>query len=118
MIKNQKLLAQIDFDQLYVDLETEGIEIKIGGSTGIPIKDAKLADLISFFIPYIYGIAGLVLFGLLIAGGFGFLTSAGDPDKVKGAQGKITSALVGFLIIFLSYWLVQILEVLFGIEIF
>ena len=39
-------------------------------------------------------------------------------DKEKKAQGKITSALVGFIIIFLAYWLTQALEIIFGIQIF
>jgi hypothetical protein len=51
-------------------------------------------------------------------GGFELLTSGGDPEKAKKAQERITSALIGFLIIFLAYWLTQILEVIFGISIF
>jgi len=52
----------------------------------------------------------------LIIGGFGLLTSGGSPDKVKAAQGKITSAVIGFVIIFIAYWLVRILEIAFGLD--
>ncbi len=54
---------------------------------------------------------------MLIMGGFGLLTSGGNPDKVNAAKGKITSALIGFVIIFASYWLMKILEIIFGIDI-
>jgi hypothetical protein len=80
--------------------------------------EAKIGDIISALLPYIFVLAGLVLFIFLIIGGFGLLTSGGNPDKVKAAQGKITSAVIGFVIIFISYWLVRILEIVLGIQIF
>ncbi len=88
------------------------------GKIDITKADLTIGEIISKIIPYIYVIAGLVLFMMLIMGGFSYLTSAGDPDKMKSAQGKITHALVGFLIIFLAYWLAQLLEIIFGIQIF
>jgi len=78
---------------------------------------STLGDIISSLLPYILVIAGLTLFILLIIGGFGMLTSAGSPEKMKAAQGKITSAVIGFVIIFVSYWLMRILEIIFGISI-
>jgi len=77
-----------------------------------------LGDILSRLLPYVYAVAGLMLFIFLIIGGFGYLTSGGDPKKVEMAQGKITHALMGFLIIFLSYWLAQLFEIIFGIQIF
>lgn len=79
---------------------------------------ADIADIINALVPYIFAIAGLLLLFILILGGFELLTSAGDPKKVESAQGKITSAVIGFVIIFVAYWLVQILEVIFGLKIF
>jgi len=83
----------------------------------------KFTNIGSFFsgetniLTYIFAIAGLVLFIYLIIGGFGILTSAGSPDKMKAAQGKITSAIVGFVIIFVSFWLVRIIEIMLGVKI-
>ncbi len=92
-------------------------EYTIGEPEGFKFGEAKIGDVISALLPYVFVLAGLILFGFLIFGGFELLTSAGNPDKVKSAQGKITSAIVGFIIIFLSYWIVQILGVIFGISI-
>lgn len=94
-----------------------GTEKEITEPVGFKFKDANIGDIISALIPYIFTIAGLTLFILLIIGGFGFLTSGGNPDKVKAAQGKITSAIIGFVIIFVSYWLMRILEIIFGIDV-
>jgi len=84
----------------------------------INIKDTDIGRIISALLPYLFAIAGLILFVFLIIGGFELLTSGGNPETTKKAQGRITSALIGFLIIFLAYWLAQILEVIFGIQIF
>ena len=80
-------------------------------------KTATLGEIISAFLPYIFVLSGLVLFVFLILGGFELLLSAGNPEKAKAAQGKITSALVGFIIVFVAYWLTQILEIIFGVAI-
>lgn len=107
-MKNNLLAEAVDFDTLNQELQ------KLGFKPGLKTP----GDIISALLPYVFVIAGLILFALLIMGGFGYLTSGGDPESVKKAQGKLTSALVGFLIIFLAYWLTQLLEIIFGISIF
>ncbi len=67
-------------------------------------------------LPYIYVVAGLILLLMLISGGIGLMTSAGNPDKSKVAWGKITGGLIGFLIIFVSYFIAKIVEVLLGVS--
>lgn len=94
-----------------------------GGYEISPPPDFKeelntIGDIINALIPYIFALAGIILLFLLIWGGFGYLTSGGDPKKVESARGKLTHAIVGFIIIFVAYWLVQILETIFGIQIF
>jgi hypothetical protein len=78
----------------------------------------KIGEIITQLIKYVYAIAGIALFIYLIIGGFGLLTSAGNPDSIKAAKAKIVSALVGFFIIFASFWIGRIVEIIFGITIF
>jgi len=99
-------------------LTLPGTEKEITEPINFKFKNANIGDIISALIPYIFTIAGLILFIMLIMGGFGFLTSGGNPDKVKAAQGKLTSAVIGFVIIFVSYWLIRILEIVLGIDVF
>jgi len=89
----------------------------IKNPTGLRSELGTLGGFVSALLPIILVLAGLTLFILLILGGFGILTSAGSPDKMKAAQGKITSAIIGFVIIFISYWIARILEVMLGINI-
>ncbi len=83
-------------------------------------KFPTVGKLISTLLPNIYILAGLLLFLLLIFGGFGIIMGAGGDDPKKTGQGKqaVTAALIGFLIIFVSYWIIQIIEVLTGVNIF
>jgi uncharacterized membrane protein len=81
-------------------------------------KFPNLGSIISTFLPYIYVAAGLLLLVMLISGGFSLLTSAGDQKKTAEGYGKITSGLIGFVIVFVSFFLVQIIEIVFGVKIF
>jgi hypothetical protein len=90
----------------------------VEGPSGFKFAGGNLGNIINALVPYIFGMAGLALLVILIWGGFELMTSAGDPKKMQSAQGKLTNAVVGFIIIFVAYWLVQILEVIFGIKIF
>ena len=76
----------------------------------------NIGDIVSRLLIYIFPLAGIATFIYLLIGGFGYLTAAGNEEAAKKAQGQITNALIGFLIIFLSYWIVQILEIILGIE--
>ena len=84
---------------------------------GFIFKDSKVGDVFSALLPYVYVIAGIILLVMLIMGGLELMTAAGNPDKMKAGYGKITNALIGFLIIFVSYFIVQLLEMILGIKI-
>jgi len=61
--------------------------------------------------------AGLLF--LLIFGGFSLIIGAGNGDPKKAQQGQkaITSALIGFAIVFLSYFIIQTIEIFTGLDI-
>ena len=104
-----KLLAQV----IELPGTTPGAKVTIEG----PVPQfGTLADIINKLIPLIFAIAGLILFFYLISGGFDLLLSGGDPKKAESAKGKITNAVVGFIIIFVAWWLTQILTRIFGLS--
>lgn len=77
--------------------------------------NAKLGEIVSFLLPYLFVIAGLILLFYLIWGGFGLMTSAGDPKGIEAAKAKITHSIIGFVIIFTAFWITQILQAIFGL---
>ncbi len=80
-------------------------------------KFSTVGDLVSAVLPYVYTAAGLAMLVMLIFGGIELMTSGGDPGKIKSGYGKITSALIGFFLVFLSYAIVQLLQTAFGFKI-
>lgn len=84
--------------------------------TGFKLEDKNIGEIIGMLLPYIYVAAGLVLLLMLIAGGIGLMTAAGNPDKSKAAYGRITGALIGFAIIFVSYFVALIVEKVLGVK--
>ncbi|MBM3283188.1 hypothetical protein FJY90_02945 [Candidatus Gottesmanbacteria bacterium] len=81
-------------------------------------KFTNLASLVNNAVPYVFSISGIVLLLYLVWGGFNYLTSMGDPKKAESAKGKITNAIIGFVIIFVAYWLVQIIDYLFHLGVY
>jgi len=79
-----------------------------------------IGGIISTLLQNVYILAGILLFILLIVGGLGFIMGAGEenPEKAKKGKQAITAALIGFAVIFCSYWIIRIIEILTGIRIF
>ncbi len=76
----------------------------------------NIGSIVSSLLNYLFPLAGILLLLYLIFGGFSLMTSGGDPKAVQGAKSKITNALIGFVIVFVAYWIVQILGTVLGIE--
>lgn len=55
----------------------------------------------------------LVLFIMIVIGAFNYLTSFGNPEKVKKAQGTIRFAIIGFVLFMMSYLILFVIDVLF-----
>lgn len=77
---------------------------------------ANFGRVISTLLPYIFTLSGILLLIYLLFGGLQLMYSAGDPKKVQSAQGKITNALIGFVIVFLAYWLTQLFGTILNIQ--
>lgn len=75
-----------------------------------------VGKIISALLPFIYVGAGLYLLVTLIMGGISLMTAAGDANKMKAGYGQITAGLIGFVIIFVSFFIAQILEIILGVK--
>lgn len=77
----------------------------------------KVGSLVSLFINIAFVLSGLILLFFFILGGIGLIGSAGgsDPQKSEQAKKTITSAIIGFVIVFASYWIVKLIGGLLGI---
>jgi uncharacterized membrane protein len=82
-------------------------------------KFNTIGDLVNVILPNVYMLAGVILFILLLFGGFGVIMGAGNDDPKQAASGRqATMAVIGFLVIFASFWIIRIIETLTGVKIF
>jgi len=91
-----------------------------GGSATGPLNvpgagsNPTIGGIINAAIPIVIGLAGLGLLIMIISAGYTFMTSAGDAKKMEQGKQMLTNAILGFIIVFAAYWLVQILGIMFG----
>lgn len=64
---------------------------------------------------FLFPLTGLILFLLISWGGFEILISSADSKGMEAGKNRVTAAIVGFILLFCSYWLAQIVELVFGI---
>ncbi len=93
----------------------EGVRVPNTGGAINP-NDTSLGEIITKLLPYLFAIAGILLLLFLLYGGISLMLSRGEPKAVQAAKDKITGAVVGFVIVFIAYWLVQIIITLLGLQ--
>ncbi len=92
-------------------------EVEINGvNIEGPLKGfSTIGDVINKVVPFVITIAGIILFFILMWGGYDYLMSQGTPEKVKSANAKITAGIVGFVLLVLSFLITRIVTYIFGV---
>jgi len=90
---------------------TAGLNLDDLTKTALPRwpSTPTIGNLIVDLLPYVFGIAGFLILIFIILGGFQILTSQNDPKALAAGQQKITYAIVGFIVAFSAFWIVQLL---------
>ena len=82
-----------------------------------PAPPAELSDLEAVFarlLYYVIGFAAIAVFIMFLLGGFKWLTSAGNPKNVEAARNTLTYAVVGLVVILLSYLILVLINTITG----
>lgn len=76
---------------------------------------------LSQFIPKAIGLlfvfGSLAFFFMFIWGAISWILSGGDKAHIESAKGKITNALIGFVLMIASFAVAKLIEAFFGIDI-
>jgi hypothetical protein len=107
-----KAYATCDSSQSGIDL---GDCLQI--SSGVPISAIfnSPAAMINLIVRNVFVLGGVVIFFLIIYAGFKFIQE-GTKGKEE-AQKILTAAVTGAIVMFSAYWIVQIIEVLTGVNV-
>lgn len=90
------------------------------GSTGAnfgKLCHLSIGTTIGTLVSLFFVLAALIALAYLIWGGFKWITSGGDKSAVETARNHIIAAVVGLIIIFLSYVILNVvLQFFFGVN--
>ncbi len=81
------------------------LEVNYPTIEGIRPQDIilTLPEYVKYIFNFSLAIAGLVVFAVLIYGGFRYLTSAGSPAVQKDARSQIFAGFLGLIVLLSSY---------------
>ncbi len=90
-----------------------------GENSGSPLASGNITNvssIVSLFLNIAFVLSGIILLFFFILGGIGLIGGAGQDNPQKAEQSKktITSAVIGFVIVFASYWIVKLVGQLLG----
>ena len=57
---------------------------------------------------------GIILFIMLLVGGFKYITSGGDPKSVEGAKRTLTFAIIGFVLLASAFLILRFIAYFTG----
>lgn len=91
----------------------------VAKKTGLYSAETNIGLIISKIIVLILGFLGLIMVILIIIAGFQWMTAGGNSETIKKAKERITSAIIGLIIIFLSlsisYFVIENLKEILGV---
>lgn len=82
------------------------------------LTSLTVPGIISGLIRLTLVVAAIVFFFILVIGGIKWIASGGDKAQTEAARNQITAALVGLVIVFAAWAIVQLIQVFFGVNIF
>ncbi|MFW6110141.1 MAG: hypothetical protein ACOC6Q_01825 [Patescibacteria group bacterium] len=91
----------------------ETIENPLVGVEGV----GALANYIGTFWTLAYIIGGILLLIYLIIGAIQYLTAGADKEATAGAMTMLTNAFMGLVILAISFPVIKVVEIVFGIDI-
>ena len=81
-----------------------------------PIVAGEPGTIIGNLISASFVIAGLIILFMFVFAGLGMLRGAGEskPEEMAKARKALTYAITGFVVVFTSYWIIQLIELITG----
>lgn len=76
----------------------------------------SIGALVNTVVPALLLVAAIILLGMLLLAGYRVLTAAGNPDAITEARNTATFAIVGIVVIMLSYLIVRVVSYILGVD--
>lgn len=83
-----------------------------------PVKINDLGFLIGAILGFLLIVAAILAFIYLILGGIQWITSGGDKSQLEAARNKITSAIVGLIVVASAWAIMALVQTFLGLNLF
>lgn len=114
-----KLLAWTYIPEKFYDKLQPWIDVCNNKGTGIARCDIGPNELITILVPNVLMLAGVIFFIMILVGGWGVISSAGEEqsaqDKAK-AKAALTYGAAGFLLIISAFFILQVVKFITGVD--
>jgi len=94
------------------EITNPALSEKIRNLTGLQFLAKFLPNIIVWFLIA----ASLAAFFILLIGGIQFITSGGDKAQMEAARGRLTTAIIGLILVFSVFAIMKVLGDFFGIN--
>ncbi len=74
-----------------------------------PKEIGELFGVLDNVLKYIFPLAGLICVVFIIIAGYMWMSAAGDPSKIKTAQGTLTWAIIGLVVVLLAVAVIEVI---------
>lgn len=83
-----------------------------------PSSIGSIAQIVDSVMKIVFGVVGIALFGYFVYGGFLWLTSTGEPDKIKKGADTMLHAAIGTAIVVFAYFATRVVGGILGFSLF
>lgn len=117
-MKTQKkcLFLPVLFLVAFFCLTTTAFASTWTGGSDDPAQLKDLEVVLSRVIVAFTGLIGFAFLGMLVIGGFKYMTAGDDPKAAQAAQKTLTMAVVGLVLFFSALVITTVLETLTGMD--
>ncbi len=112
-----QLIAQVNDFEKVTKATLDELNPLIFKGSPVTAELSTPEGVINRLFDFLFPLAGFILFGMLIAGGAEMMFGAAGKKSIDSGKQRATAAVVGFLLLLASYWIIQIVELVFGIDI-
>jgi len=94
------------------------LAVDFADTTGqTPATIGDLQAVFSNVVGFALGFGGIILFIMLLMGGFKYITAGGDPKAIEGAKKTITYAIFGIVLLALAFLIIRLIEQITGVPV-
>ncbi len=96
----------------FADVLNGGVNPPAGSAVS---PDQSIGSIVSFIVGFLLTVAVLMALLYIVIGAFQWITSGGDKAKVESARNHIISAVIGLIIIALSFVIINVVISVLGL---